>query len=257
MSKPINWKVFFILWAAAIFGMLAIQPYVRGLTAAAGQPLAPTPPLEYAIGVVQWGLYVLVGLWLAGRIGLGLPILAAALRREPVGDKLRAMLPISILLGVVIALLVVGLDKFVFQPAMLTQLGEQAMAVFSAAVQQPPWKGFLASFSGGINEEILLRLVFMSLLAWLGHFVSKTPDGKPTPTVLWIANIVAALAFGLLHLPVTATVVPLTPLVIARAVLLNGMLAIAYGWLYMKHGLEGAMTAHFSTDLILHVLFSI
>jgi membrane protease YdiL (CAAX protease family) len=257
MSRPFNWKVFFILWAAAIFGMLAVQPYVRGLTAAGGHPQAPTPPLEYGIGVLQWGLYVLVGLWLAGRIGLGLPILAAALRREPVGDKLRAMLPISIVLGVVIALLVVGLDKFVFQPVMLRELGEQAMAVFAAAVQQPAWKGFLASFSGGINEEILLRLVFMSLLAWLGHFVSKTPDGRPTLTALWIAIVLAAVVFALLHLPVTATVVPLTPVVVARGLLLNSMLAIAYGWLYMKHGLEGAMTAHFSTDLILHVVFSI
>ena len=255
MSKPFNWKVFFILWVAAVFGMLAVIPYSQAVLEG-GAPVT-TPLWEYGAAVVQWGVFVLVGLWLAGRIGLGLPILAAALRREPVGDKLRAMLPISILLGAGLSLLVLLLDQFVFKPAMLAQLGEKALALWVSAVDQPRWKGFLASFFGGINEEILLRLMLMSLLAWMGHFVSKTPDGRPTLGVLWIANVLAAVLFGAGHLSAVATHVPLTSMVLARTLLLNGMLGIAFGWLYMKHGLEAAIVSHFSADIVLHVLFSI
>ncbi len=97
----------------------------------------------------------------------------------------------------------------------------------------------------------------MSFLVWLGRWVSKTADGGPTLAVLWIANVLAAVLFGLGHLPATAALVPLTPLVVVRAVVLNGIVGIGFGYLYFKRGLESAMISHFSADLILHVLFAI
>jgi membrane protease YdiL (CAAX protease family) len=97
----------------------------------------------------------------------------------------------------------------------------------------------------------------MSLIAWLGSFISKTPDGKPTGAIFWIANILAAVLFGLGHLPATANILPLTPLVITRAILLNGVGGVIFGWLYWKRGLESAMIAHFSADIVLHVLFAL
>ena len=97
----------------------------------------------------------------------------------------------------------------------------------------------------------------MSLFAWLGGFVSKTQDGKPTSAVFWIANLLAAVLFGLGHLPATEMIIPLTPLVITRAILLNGIGGIIFGWLYWKRGLEAAMIAHFSADIVLHVLLAL
>jgi len=123
--------------------------------------------------------------------------------------------------------------------------------------QPAAWKGFLASFYGGIAEEIQLRLLVMSLFAWLGSFISKTSEGKPTSAIFWIANILAAILFGLGHLPATAALIPLTPLVITRAIVLNGLGGIAFGYLYWKRGLESAMIAHFSADIVLHVLFAL
>ena len=70
------------------------------------------------------------------------------------------------------------------------------------------------------------------------------------------ANILAAVLFGLGHLPATATFLPLTPLVITRAILLNGIGGMIFGWLYWKRGLEAAMVSHFSADIVLHVLFA-
>jgi len=49
-------------------------------------------------------------------------------------------------------------------------------------------------------------------------------------------------------------VVALTPLVVLRAVVLNGVVGVACGWLYWRKGLEMAMAAHFSADIVLHVL---
>ena len=65
----------------------------------------------------------------------------------------------------------------------------------------------------------------------------------------------AAVLFGLGHLPATAALLPLTPAVVARAVVLNGIAGVVFGWLYWRRGLEAAMVAHFCADLVLHVLF--
>ena len=35
---------------------------------------------------------------------------------------------------------------------------------------------------------------------------------------------------------------------------MNGIPGVAFGWLYWQRGLEAAMVAHFSADLVLHVL---
>jgi membrane protease YdiL (CAAX protease family) len=208
-------------------------------------------------GAILFAIAIFLGLWLANRIGLGAPILEAMTRGESVADKVRAILPISISLGVVSTLVILGLEFFYFQPAMMKELGESASALNLQTGQPAAWKGLLASFYGGIAEEIQLRLFVMSLLAWLGKFISKTPEGKPTAAIFWIATILAAVLFGLGHLPALAVIVPLTPLVIIRTIVLNGLLGVVFGWLYWKRGLESAMISHFSADIVLHVLLAL
>ena len=171
--------------------------------------------------------------------------------------RIKAILPISIIIGVAGSLIIILLDLWVFNPALMQELGEQAQVLNLDVGQPAAWKGLLASFYGGINEEILLRLFMMSVLAWLGKFISHTADGRPTVAVLWIANVLAAVLFGLGHLPATSMLLPLTALVITRAIILNGLLGVAFGYLYMKHGLESAMISHFSADIVLHVLLAL
>jgi membrane protease YdiL (CAAX protease family) len=263
MTKPFNWKIFFILVAAAAFGLVAILPYALALQANAPKPAnlpMPLPVLatiQIAVQVVMFAIAIALGLFFANRTGLGLPILEARLNGEPVGAKIRAILPISVILGVLGSLLIVALDVYLFQPALKVQLAGSASALTGRAATPAAWKGFLASFYGGFDEELLLRLLVMSFLAWLGHFVSKTADNKSTVAILWVANILAAILFGLGHLPATAALVPLTSVVILRAVVLNGLVGIACGYLYFTRGLESAILSHFSADLVLHVLFAL
>jgi len=260
MKTFINWKIFFILLASFAFGLFAITPYSLALQQSALAnvqlpiPLAVLVPIQIISQTLIFGIFIAFGLFFANRIGLGLPILEAKLRGESVTNNIRAVLPISVILGVAASLLIIGLEVGVFQPALLQQFGGKADVLNLKTSQPAAWKGLLASFYGGINEEILLRLIVMSFLAWLGKFISKTSDGKPTNGVFWTANILAAVLFGLGHLPATALLIPLTPLVIIRAVVLNGFVGIACGWLYQTRGLESAMIAHFSADIVLHVL---
>lgn len=261
MKNLINWKVFFILWVAAVLSTIALTPYALELQSSALDSLNLPIPLPVLIAIqtmqnaVIFAIMIFIGMILAKRIGLGTPILDSATQGESTTDKWRAILPLSIGLGVIAGILIVGLDVL-FQPAMLAELGDKAEALAETG-QPAAWKGFLASFYGGIAEEIQLRLLAMSLIAWLGSFISKTVDGKPTGAIFWIANILAAVLFGVGHLPTMAAIIPLTPLVITRTVLLNAIGGVIFGWLYWKRGLESAMVAHFSTDIILHVLLAL
>jgi len=263
MKTHINWNIFFVLLAAFAFGLVAITPYSLALQQNALAniqlpiPLAVLIPIQLLSQTLLFGIFIALGLFFAGRTGLGLPILEARLRGESVANKIRAVLPISIALGIGASLLIIGLEVVVLQPAMIQQLGDKANALNLETSQSAAWKGFLASFYGGINEEILLRLIVMSFLAWLGKFISRIADGKPTNAVLWSANILAAVLFGLGHLPATALLVPLTPLIILRAIVLNGVVGIVCGWLYQTRGLEAAMMSHFSADIVLHVLLAL
>jgi membrane protease YdiL (CAAX protease family) len=263
MKTIINWRVFFILWIAAILSSIAVLPYALELQASTLEAIdIPIPlPMLIALQIVQsailFAIIIFAGMFFASRVGLGVPILDSVTRNESISDKVRTILPLSIGLGGIAALLIIGLDVWAFQPALLEELGDSANTLNLQNAQPAAWKGFLASFYGGIAEELLLRLFLMSLLAWLGRFVGKTQTGKPTNSVFWIANILAAVLFGLGHLPATAMIIPLTPLVITRAILLNGIGGVIFGWLYWKRGLEAAMIAHFSADIILHVLLAL
>ena len=109
------------------------------------------------------------------------------------------------MLGIAASVIIIGLDVAVFAPALQVELGNAAKALGEGSNLKPPaWQGFLASFYGGIDEEVLLRLFVLSLLAWLGKFISHTAEGAPTLAVLWSANILAAVLFGLGHLPATS-----------------------------------------------------
>src|SRR5690349_946278 len=163
---------------------------------------------------ILFAIVIFAGLFFASRVGLGTPILEALTRGQSVTDRIRAILLLSVILGVVSTLLVLGLEFFYFQPALAKQLSSTAAALNLRTSQPAAWKGFLASFYGGIAEEILLRLFVMSLFVWLGRFVSKAPDGKPTNIVFWMANVLAAILFGLGHLPAMALLAPLTALVV-------------------------------------------
>lgn len=259
MNKPFNWKIFFTLWIAAILATTALLPYTFELQAELIAQIPISLPAFIALQVVQSGILfailIFIGLILMKRIGLSTSILDAVTKGEPYAEKFSAILPISVALGVIASLLIIGLDSL-FQPLILSELGDKASAL-TATAQPAAWKGFLASFYGGITEEILLRLFVMSLLAWLGSFISKTAEGKPTTGILWTANILAAILFGIAHLPAMAVILPLTTLVVIRTVLLNAVGGIIFGWLYQTRGLESAMIAHFSADIVLHVLFAI
>ena len=109
-------------------------------------------------------------------------------------------------------------------------------------------EGVIASvLYGGVIEEVMLRLFFMSLIAFiLWKIFARGYDKEDIPAWVFVtANIVAATLFAAGHLPATlATFGELSPLLLFRCFLLNGGFGLIFGWLYRKYGIIYAMISH-------------
>jgi membrane protease YdiL (CAAX protease family) len=245
MKNLINWKLFFILLITCVIASLMVIPYAMDITSSEVEFTAKLLLLTVAQNTVQFAVAVFFGLLLSKPVGLGLPILQGALEGKNQTKELKSiMLPsvcLGILAGIAIVLLSIPFNKSIpeFQ---------------NSDVSAPAWKAFLASFYGGIAEEVLLRLFVVSLFVWITYKRKKTKDGLPTDFGVWLSIALAAVLFGLGHLPATAQITPLTGIVVTRAIVLNGIAGIVFGWLYWKKGLESAIISHFSADIVLHII---
>ena len=97
---------------------------------------------------------------------------------------------------------------------------------------------------GGVIEEVMLRLFMLSLIAFILQKIFAREKELPTTGILIVANVIAALLFAAEHLPATAILMGITPMILFRCFLLNGGFGLLFGWLYRKYGLRYAMLAH-------------
>ena len=202
--------------------------------------------LLYTVFLIQTLLYAALcgyfGYLLADTLGLMKPF-------KPVGKPLIFTLAIALAGGAALALL----DIFVFAPV----VGEEA--ILGSVDVLLSLDGWIASLLyGGIIEEIMLRLFFLSLVAWIIRklFYRHTSTDAPPTRVFIIANIVAAILFAAGHLPATAaTFGKLTTVLLLRCFLLNGGLALGFGWLFRKYSIYHAMLAHAGVHIFSKALF--
>jgi hypothetical protein len=251
-------KQFGILFVLGIAGIAMVTitsvPLVdRQLAKLSPERLAKVPPL--------WVLMLLQGLQLTVLLAIGISIgIGCAYRvglRSHSIDYLvlhTSKMPFSIIemkwslgLGAATTIVVLLLDQLM-KPALPEALqASVGVAYRNDNRTEPNWLSSLtAMLYGGITEEILMRWGLMSLLVWIAWKVLKQGITLPSQGIYQGAIVLAALVFGLLHLPATAAIVPLTPLVIIRAILLNGIAGIAFGWLFWQYSLEAAMLSHVS-----------
>lgn len=243
-------KQFGILFVLGIAGiaMLTITsvPLVeQQLAKLSPEMLAKVPPLWVLMLLqglqltVLMVISILIGIGCAYRVGLRSHLIDYWVLHTP-------KIPFSVIemkwilgVGAATTIIVLLLDRFM-KPAL-------PEALQASNHIEPNWLSSLtAMLYGGITEEILMRWGLMSLLVWIGWKVLKQGITLPSQGIYQGAIVLVALVFGLLHLPATAVIVPLTPLVIIRAILLNGIAGIAFGWLFWQYSLEAAMLAHIS-----------
>ena len=127
----------------------------------------------------------------------------------------------------------------------LVCFGKYSQAILDSYAAKPTLTYMLgAVILGGVTEEVMLRLFMMSLAAFVLHKLFECGRESVGNGVLVAANIISALLFAAGHLPTTALLFGLTPMIVFRCFLLNGGFGLAFGWLYRRFGLRYAMIAH-------------
>ncbi|AFZ17596.1 CPBP family intramembrane glutamic endopeptidase [Allocoleopsis franciscana] len=247
--------ILFVLGSVGIvmFTITSIPLIEQQLAKLSPERLEKVPPL-WTLMLLQGLQYsvllaisILIGIGCAYRVGLNSHLIDHWVFHTTKSPSFAIEIKWSLGVGAAAAIVLLLLDRLM-QPAL-------PEALRAANNPEPSGLNLLTAMSyGGITEEILLRWGLMSLLVWIVWKVLKQGVTLPSQGIYQGAIVLAALVFGLLHLPATAAIVPLTTVVIIRALLLNGIAGIAFGWLFWQYSLEAAMLAHISVHAFTFVL---
>jgi hypothetical protein len=237
----IFWQEFAILYAASLLGAMAVIPYSLRMTQ--GKSIKVSKSILYLAALAQsavlFGAATFLGLLASHSLGLGAPFIEAMLAGTNM--PLYSGLGIGLLMGIILGAVLLIADFF-FVPYWPQKLREVSLATTTS-------ENLLAAFYGGIDEELLLRLFALSGLAWLLSFFLHL-----LPVVLWIANIITTILFGLGHLPALKQMLGTVPRsMVIRSLLLNAPVGLGCGWLFWTYGIESAIIAHFTVDIVYHV----
>lgn len=247
MASLKQFGILFVLGSVGIvmFTITSIPLIEQQLVKLSPETIEKVPPLwilmllqglQYS---VLLAISILIGIGCAYRVGLRSHLVDHWVFHTTKSLSFAVEMKWSLGVGAAAAIVLFLLDRLM-QPAL-------PEALRAANNTERSWLNLLtAMFYGGITEEILMRWGLMSLLVWIAWKGLKQGVTLPSQGIYQGAIVLAALVFGLLHLPATAAIVPLTPVVIIRALLLNGIVGIAFGWLFWQYSLEAAMLAHVS-----------
>jgi hypothetical protein len=184
--------------------------------------------LSFLQTAVIFAIVTGVGLLTAHAIGLGAPLLEAALSGDVSLQAFWTAIGVAGILGATASALLLAAD--------LLFLPYWPQPLLDTTLKTTLWDNFLASFCGGINEELLMRLFGLSALAWLLSLIFHTEVGPPTVAVLWIVNIVMTIIFGLGHLPaLKRTVGEISRIMFARSLILINWPAVRLAVLDIWH----------------------
>ncbi|SIS49387.1 CPBP family intramembrane glutamic endopeptidase [Salimicrobium flavidum] len=240
-------KISLILAVLSFIAGFVIVPYQLQTMPEIRESLPVSVPVLSLVSSGQ--LFVMVfllsfaGCKFARRTDLSLPFFRSLVSEESFHPNRRGALR-SVVIGMFVAFLIVASDRFYFQnhiPYLQDHPPEFSILALTAGV-----------LYGGIVEEALLRLFFMSALVFAGSFLfKKKPRG-----LYWSAILIAALLFAAGHLPATATLFDgLTTMSIVRSFLLNGTGGVFFGYLFWRYGLIYAIVAHMLTHVFMQLLF--
>ena len=193
------------------------------------------------VNIIQSGIFSLIGTFFGLKLAR-----KVNLKVKYVFDKKGIIL--AIILAVLSAFIISASDKFIFSSYLPVQTTAYKFSL-----------GYLilGVLYGGVIEELMLRLFFMSLIVFiLWKIFARSKDRENIPNIIYVVAIfIATLGFAAVHLPITSQTIGLSTPIIARCFILNGIGGIVYGYLYWKKGLPYAICAHMLTHVFMQLVF--
>lgn len=236
MPNTLRLRLGAAMWLLAMAGVAVLA------SAVIPQMLARSPqqvPLSVAMtaAIVQSAVLVSLAVWAgvvwSGPLGLGAPVIEAALSRSDAWSPFKRQLLPAAIAGIATGAILLVYPRTI--PAELV-----------AAIRTMTIPLFAKVLYGGVVEEVLMRWGLMTTLVWLlWRFVQKKA-GPPRTGYVIGAMLFAAISFGAGHLPAAAALLGghLTMPVVVPIMIANGVPGMMFGYLYWRYGIEAAMMAH-------------
>ena len=248
-------RLFIILWLTGFAGVLSfllvdLSALLTQLPVPAGTKVPPVTPAFKVLSLIQptllLSIAVLIGVWLAPKVGLAAPVAeAAAGNGQQLGSVLKPQIIPALIGGLAggVSIILVWFLLKPFLPPEFVARSEELNKLLPLPTRL---------LYGGFTEELLLRWGLMTLLVWVAWRLFQKGRSKPHPICFIGAIIISAIIFGLGHLPVAFLIVPNASVALILYVVgANSIFGAIAGYLYWKKGLESAMLAHMLVHIVL------
>ena len=213
--------------------------------ALAGALAVPVSPVATPASALIAGLAGYFGLrvWRWSRLP------GAARANGPSGFDRVAWLAGAFVIGLVAGLLILAVIRLFVEPAV-----PSAGARIAAAGTLPIWRRLVIIYVAAVTEELVFRLLLLSLIAGALTRVLRRHAEAPTQGVVWTANLLSALAFGVVHLPAWTALGPLSTGLIMMVLMLNAFGGLVMGHIFVTRGIVAAMWAHAGGDCAIQLI---
>ena len=152
-------------------------------------------------------------------------------------------------IGLGVGLLLLAIIRLVVEPAV-----PAAGARIAEAAMLPIWRRLIIIFVAAVGEELMFRLILLSLIAGALTRLLQRGNQAPSQGVVWTANVLSALAFGVVHLPAWTALGPMSVGLIAMVLMLNGLAGLVMGHIFVSRGIVAAMWAHAGGDCAIQLI---
>jgi hypothetical protein len=133
------------------------------------------------------------------------------------------------------------LDSLLFAGASLPRIRSLA--------EEPVWIRIAIVMYSQLDEGLVYRFIIMVALARVAYVLLSRVYHDALPLAPWTGILGAATLFGWAQVGNA----PNAPHPFLRAITLNGLAGIVFGWLYSKRGFEAAVPAHFAADALIYL----
>ncbi len=152
-------------------------------------------------------------------------------------------------LGLGVGLVILTIIRWAIEPA-LPSIG----ARIAAAGLLPLWRRALIIYVAAVGEELLFRLLLLSLIAGVIARARRGPAAVPRSPECSTANAVAALAFAMVHMPAWRGVPGGGVLLLGSVVVLNMLGGLILGYVFISRGIVPAMVTHAGADCAVQMI---
>ena len=211
----------------------------------AGALALPLHPIVTPLAAAATGLLGLFGLRVWRWSGL-----TDAVRAPGARGLLRVIrIPLWLGIGLAAGLVILLVLRLALEPS-VPAIGARISAAGATAL----WMRAIIIYVAAVTEELVFRLLVLSVVAGVGARLLRTSGHSPTPAIAWAAIVVAALAFAAVHLPSWSSSMPLSAGLAASVLALNAAGGLLLGHVFVTRGITAAIWTHAGADCAIQII---